>query len=89
MSNCDHEYVMVEPERYYCPDCSHNQLRPKLCIRCYGLNVIIAHSVSSCARCGDSKTNPLDSKGWIACRRITKAIKNGATDLSDPLVNRY
>jgi hypothetical protein len=78
---------MVEPERYYCLECNRDQITPKPCIRCYGLNVIIAQGVSGCTRC-DFKTNRLDSQGWMAYRRITEAIRKGTADLSDPLVRR-
>lgn len=88
MSNCeDHEYVMIEPERYYCLDCTRDQIVPKPCVRCYGLNVIVAQGVSGCTRC-DLKTTNADSLGFKAYQRIARDIDSGKADLSDPLVKR-
>ena len=88
MTNCEeHDYVMIKPERYYCLDCTRDQTGPKPCIRCYGLNVIVAQGVSGCMRC-DFKTNRGDSLGWMAYRRIVRDIESGVADLSDPLVKR-
>ena len=88
MSNCEqHDYVMVEPERYYCLDCTRDQIVPKPCIRCYGLNVIVAKGVSGCTRC-DFKTTNVDSIGFMAYRRIVRDIESSVADLSDPLVKR-
>lgn len=88
MPSCElHDYVMVEPERYYCLECNRDQVTPKPCIRCYGLNVIVAKCVSGCARC-DFTMNNSDGLGFMAYRRIVRDIDSGKADLSDPLVKR-
>lgn len=79
---------MVEPERYYCLECNRDQVTPKPCIRCYGLNVIVSQGVTGCTRCDFKTTNAVDTLGWKAYRRIVKDIKSGEADLYDPLVKR-